>query len=75
VIEGNMMKFEQNPDLLQLLLKTGNSVILNSTWDDIWGVGQCENSRLCKPELWSGLNLLGFCLMEVRERLREKNNK
>jgi ribA/ribD-fused uncharacterized protein len=31
VIEGNMMKFEQNPDLLEKLLSTGDSVIAEAS--------------------------------------------
>ena len=39
--------------------------------DRIWGIGlAAEDARASQPEQWRGLNLLGYALMEVRDRLR-----
>jgi predicted NAD-dependent protein-ADP-ribosyltransferase YbiA (DUF1768 family) len=44
--------------------------------DTIWGIGYGEkNEKSVNPKLWRGSNYLGFCLMEVRERLKEKKEK
>lgn len=40
--------------------------------DTIWGVGlAADDVRIEQPELWRGLNLLGFALMKVRSLLLE----
>lgn len=56
-------KFQQNPDLGQKLLKTGNAELIEgNTWGDrIWGV--------CKG---IGENNLGKTLMRVRDELRSR---
>ncbi len=37
---GNRAKFEQNPDLMKLLLDTGDALLAEaSPWDKIWGIG------------------------------------
>ena len=38
--------------------------------DTIWGIGLAQDSeKIYNPNTWKGLNLLGFALMEVRDRL------
>ncbi len=65
------LKFSQNPKLARLLLKTGNKVIYESSpHDAIWGIGYGPVDAQGVPPTEYGLNLLGRCLMEVRERLR-----
>lgn len=56
-------KFDQNPDLLQALLATGNKYLEEgNTWGDrTWGT---VDGR--------GANILGQILMEVREGYRER---
>lgn len=72
VVEGNVHKFGQNPTLRAFLVGTGNRVLVEaSPRDTIWGVGRgAEKAR--DPREWRGLNLLGFALMVVRERLRDE---
>lgn len=59
-------KFEQNPDLAEKLLATGNDTLIEgNTWNDkFWGV----DSRTGE-----GQNMLGNALMDVRETLRREN--
>jgi len=73
VKQGNILKFNQNPDLKEYLLSTGNKVIVEaSPVDAIWGIGLAQDHPdASQPQNWKGLNLLGFVLMEVREELRK----
>ncbi|MFB9881278.1 NADAR family protein [Planobispora siamensis] len=72
VVRGNLAKFGQNPELGEFLLGTGERVLVEaSPLDRIWGIGlAADDERAGRPELWRGLNLLGFALMEVRRALR-----
>jgi ribA/ribD-fused uncharacterized protein len=71
VVTGNLHKFGQHAQLRTFLVTTGRRVLVEaSPHDRIWGIGldaSSPDSRL--PSRWRGLNLLGFALMEVRERL------
>lgn len=71
VVEGNFAKFTQHPDLLRFLLSTGDRVLVEaSPVDAIWGIGLAANDpQSADPARWQGLNLLGFALMVVRDRL------
>lgn len=72
VIDANMAKFSQNPELKAFLLGTEDRVLVEaSPVDRIWGIGLAQDAAAAEnPNSWKGLNLLGFALMEVRERLR-----
>ncbi|WP_339321883.1 NADAR family protein [Paenibacillus sp. FSL W8-0194] len=72
VVRGNLAKFSQNEELGQFLLGTGTRVLVEaSPVDRIWGVGlAADDERIENPLLWQGNNLLGFALMDVRDRLR-----
>lgn len=72
VVQGNLAKFSQHPALGEYLLSTGDQVLVEaSPVDRIWGIGlAADDARASRPEQWRGLNLLGYALMEVRERLR-----
>lgn len=71
VCEGNHHKFSQNNNLKDFLLKTGSRILVEaSPVDSIWGIGMDANHPDAgNPEEWQGLNLLGFALMEVRDKL------
>ena len=71
VVRGNMAKFEQNPDLKTFLLNTSQRILVEaSPRDHIWGIGFAEDHPDAQnPSRWLGLNLLGFALMEARDRL------
>lgn len=69
---GNHAKFAQNPDLLEVLLSTGDKEIVEaSPYDKIWGIGLAENDPRCLDKSqWQGKNWLGECIMNVRKELR-----
>ncbi len=72
VVEGSVHKFGSDPALRGYLLGTGNRVLVEaSPMDRIWGIGlAADDERALDPARWRGLNLLGFALMEARDRLR-----
>jgi ribA/ribD-fused uncharacterized protein len=74
VINANLLKFEQNLELKEFLLKTGDRVLVEaSPVDTIWGIGLAsDNPKIEDPNAWKGLNLLGFALMVVRTTLITK---
>jgi ribA/ribD-fused uncharacterized protein len=71
VVAANLQKFGQNPALRDFLVQTGDRVLVEaSPVDSIWGIGLAgDHADAALPDRWPGLNLLGFALMEVRERL------
>ncbi|MFC9912001.1 NADAR family protein [Streptomyces sp. NPDC059862] len=72
VVEGSVHKFGAHADLREYLLNTGERVLVEaSPVDRIWGIGlAADDEAASDPERWRGPNLLGFALMEARERLR-----
>ncbi|CAM5266866.1 hypothetical protein GCM10010256_58200 [Streptomyces coeruleorubidus] len=73
VVEGSVHKFGAHPELRGFLLGTGGRVLVEaSPVDRVWGIGlAADDEAAMDPERWRGPNLLGFALMEARERLRE----
>ena len=69
---GIRAKFQQNRELLEKLLDTGMSVLVEaSPRDDVWGVKMsASNPNITKIHKWNGRNLLGRVLMQVRTDLR-----
>jgi ribA/ribD-fused uncharacterized protein len=62
---GVLRKFETHADIRSVLLSTGDELIVeNAPGDYYWGCGRDG----------TGQNRLGQILMEVRQRLREKQN-
>ena len=70
---GLRAKFQQNAELMQKLLDTGNMVLAEcSPRDKVWGIGLAANDeRIHDPRNWKGKNLLGDTLMKVRADLRQ----
>jgi len=67
VLEGNILKFQQNDILREKLLSTaGKKLVEASPRDRIWGVGFGEKNVLRQKDRW-GLNLLGKALERTRE--------
>ncbi|RQP22483.1 NADAR family protein [Piscinibacter terrae] len=77
VVAGNLAKFSQNAAMGEFLKSTGDRVIVEaSPVDKVWGIGTAADEPHAEnPLLWKGLNLLGFALMEVRERLIEQEQQ
>lgn len=77
VVTANDAKFRQNPRLSEFLLSTGDRVLVEaSPVDRVWGIGLAADDVYANsPKNWRGLNLLGFALMEVRDRLRSSLNQ
>ena len=71
VVAANVAKFGQNEDLGAFLAGTRDRVLVEaSPVDRIWGIGLGrDDPRAKRPSEWRGPNLLGFALMEARERL------
>lgn len=71
VMEGNYHKFTQDASLKAFLLGTKERVLVEaSPVDPIWGIGlAADDDKAENPLLWRGENLLGFALMEVRDKL------
>lgn len=72
VVNANLAKFSAHPELKEFLFGTGERILVEaSPVDRIWGIGLAADSPKAEnPNAWRGLNLLGFALMEVRERLQ-----
>jgi len=75
VYDGNHAKFTQNPKLLNILMDTGDTKLVEtSPYDNVWGIGLNEYDAKKTPESeWPGTNWLGEILTELRDNL--KNNK
>ena len=71
VKKGVKAKFEQNPELKQELLATGNAILCEcAPHDKRWGIGIGLNDPAYQHvEKWRGKNYLGFILMEVRAEM------
>lgn len=76
---ANLHKYSQHPDLRKQLLDTGDAILIEaSPYDKIFGIGVSAEQHTngvfdyTNPKKWNGDNLLGFCLMEVRDYLREQ---
>ena len=75
VKRGNHAKFTQNPKLLEALLATAPTILVEaSPRDPIWGIGiDEEKARRTPAELWPGKNWLGEVLTELRDELVKQN--
>ncbi len=71
VFRGNMAKFTQNPLMLQDLMTTyGTTLVEASPTDVIWGIGLGEYDPLrFDRKNWRGTNWLGEVIQDVRETL------
>lgn len=72
VVAGTILKFTQNPDFFEVMVADREKVIVEaSPYDKIWGIGKHENDPddLRSIDNWDGENLLGYAIMEARERI------
>lgn len=78
VVQGNLEKFQQNPELMFLLTDCPDNTIFveASPYDGVWGIKMCEDeAKKVLPTAWRGENLLGFVLTEVRKQLKTYNKQ
>ena len=66
-------KYTQNPDLMEQLVATaGTTIVEASPWDKIWGIGlKATDPRCLDRNQWLGTNWLGQALMRVRDEFIE----
>lgn len=72
IYQGLFEKFRQNQELKKMLEQTGNCILAECALQDkIWGIGlSMKDERRFTLSNWKGQNLLGFALMEVREKIK-----
>lgn len=68
VYRANFAKFTQNADLLEWLIATvGTALVEASPWDTIWGIGlAASDPRALDRKTWKGTNWLGEIITKVR---------
>lgn len=73
VVQGNLLKFSQDEELKEYLLSTGDKILVEaSPFDPNWGIGLDSHApNVDNPNTWKGDNLLGYALMEVRDKLKD----
>jgi ribA/ribD-fused uncharacterized protein len=72
VFEANYAKFTQHEDLKEMLLNTGDNILVEaSPFDRVWGIGFDEANAMKNEDNW-GRYLLGKVLMEVRDQIRKE---
>ena len=70
VTKGCYYKFTQNPNLKQFLLATSDRILVEaSSYDRVWGIGYNASDALKVDKVKWGQNLLGKCLMKVRDTI------
>jgi ribA/ribD-fused uncharacterized protein len=76
VMEATVAKFDQNPDLREILLSTGNKTIVEASYEDrIWGIGLPEGDpRTLSRDSWLGTNWLGEIVTKVRDQIRKEGD-
>lgn len=72
VIRAAMSKFLQNKEMGNLLLSTGDKILVFANpLDGEWGIGMPAGDPLAAdPSKWKGKNRLGKLLMEARTQIR-----
>jgi ribA/ribD-fused uncharacterized protein len=69
----SFFQFTQNEEMKQALLKHHGSLLVEAADEDlIWGVGFRKNNPLIKNRSnWKGLNLLGYILTDILQRIHD----
>lgn len=76
IMEGNRLKFTQNPHLFKQLMDTdGTTLVEASPTDRIYGIGlDASHPHAQNRATWRGKNLLGQTLTTLREELKLKES-
>lgn len=74
MVPALVSKFEQDPYALEVIMSTGNAIIVEaSPFDTIWGIGlSADHPDAQTPTKWRGKNYLGNVLMRARDELRRR---
>jgi len=74
VLRATIEKYKQNPDLLKLLLSSGELQFVEASPEDtIWGIGMnARDPDATNPAKWKGKNLLGKAITEARELIKKE---
>ena len=65
--EGIKQKFEQNTQLKEILLATDNKILVEASYDDVWGTGiPLSNIDCLTPSKWKTQGILGRILVHIR---------
>lgn len=73
IVAGLIHKFEQDENLRKLLIYTKRYILVEASYDKIWGCGYRQNDAKINNEAnWIGQNLLGKCLERARDFLIKK---
>ena len=77
VFDGSMAKFIQNPDLLDVLVESeGTTLVEASPYDKVWGIGMgADNPNALIRANWKGTNWLGEILTATRDIILESTFK
>lgn len=67
-----LTKFQQNPELCEFLIATGDTTIVEGNpTDSVWGVQLKYNDPdIFDPSMWNGKNWMGIILSKVRDELK-----
>ena len=71
LVSKEVWEFSQNPEMGEFLRSTKEKILVEANpYDNIWGIGirECQAKGI-SPDKWPGKNLLGKCLMKVREMI------
>lgn len=68
------LKFDQNMDLAKKLIHTGKLTLHEATPNAYYGIGAALHSRELRNCQYTGLNKLGYALMDKRSRLIAEAN-
>ena len=68
---GLQAKFQQNEHLARYLKNTGVTKLVEANpRDKFWGVGlSLWDDKIWNPDNWTGKNMLGLLLEEIRKKL------
>lgn len=72
VLDGNRARFSQSQKCRELLLATGDKLLVEaSPYDKVWGIAMSvDDPDILDEAKWRGENLLGKVLTQVREELK-----
>lgn len=65
-------KFNQNHHLREKLVSTGSTQLIEAAHDSFWGAGVPLNARKIKDGTWTGRNVFGVILNDVRTEMRRE---